>query len=59
MTDEQRKTLEEVQDDANTPKHRLMDLQNRLEEAGLTGRAKSLGSIICNLERWQNNLPLK
>ena len=54
MTDEQRKILEEVQDDANTPKHRLIELQDELEEAGLSRKAKALGTLIAKLEAWQN-----
>ena len=39
--------------DACVAKDRLMDMANWLEEHGYKRDAKSLGTIIGNLEKWQ------
>lgn len=47
-------TLDHYQNEANSPKQKLMDIMFRLEEAGLIRRAKELGTIIEKLEIWQH-----
>lgn len=46
--------IRQIKISANTAKERLMDIVNRLEEAGAAREAKSLGTIIGKLEAWQN-----
>lgn len=46
--------IREMKLSANTAKERLINIQSRLEEAGAIREAKSLGTIIGNLEAWQN-----
>ena len=51
---DKRSTLDRLQNEANTPKERLIEIMGRLEEAGLIRRAKELGTIIGRLEAWQH-----
>jgi hypothetical protein len=44
----------ECQNDANTPKHRLIELCDKLYEAGAYRKARTLDGIIGKLETWQN-----
>ena len=53
MKDKER-TLEHMQNEANTPKEKLIGIMGRLEEAGLLRRARELGTIIERLEKWQH-----
>lgn len=46
--------IEQGQRDANTPKERLMEIANKLEEEGAIRQARSLETIIARLEEWQN-----
>lgn len=46
--------LYRLQNDANNAKERLMEICYKLEEAGFIRQAKSLDTIICKLEEWQN-----
>lgn len=46
--------LDHLQNEANTPKERLIEIMGKLEEAGLIRRAKELGTIIGKLEGWQH-----
>lgn len=53
MTDKQ-KEIENIKKQANSPKHRLMELENELREIGAIRKANSLNVIIGKLESWQN-----
>lgn len=46
--------IERLKDDATTPKERLMDIAQKLEEAGGIREAKTLWTLIEKLEIWQN-----
>lgn len=46
--------LYKAQQDAEWAKERLINIMYKLEEAGFVRKAKSLGTIIGNLETWQN-----
>ena len=46
--------IESLKRDANTPKERLMDIAQKLEDAGGIREAKSLWGLIEKLEIWQN-----
>ena len=52
MKDAQR--IEKLKSDANTPKHKLMEIVDKLYECGAVREAKSLETIIIKLEVWQN-----
>ncbi|MBO5969209.1 MAG: hypothetical protein J6S14_12010 [Clostridia bacterium] len=52
--EERRSTIEHIKKEACTPKHRLMELLDKLIEIGAVSEAKSLESIIWKLEVWQN-----
>ena len=49
-----RKEIERMKSEATSPKERLMDIANRLEECGAIREASSLMTIIGKLEAWQN-----
>jgi hypothetical protein len=53
-TAEQREKIEEIKNDANRAKERLIDLLNQLEEIGATKEAEALDKIIVKLEVWQH-----
>ena len=44
-------------DDVNTAKEHLMDIAQKLEEAGFQRKAKSLMTIVYNIEKWQYTKP--
>ena len=46
--------IRRANDDANSAKERLMEIEARLWEAGAVRKAKSLGTIIAKLEEWQH-----
>ena len=46
--------IERLKDDATPAKERLMDIAQKLEEAGGVREAKSLWTLIEKLEMWQN-----
>ena len=48
------KEIERMKSEVTSPKERLMDIANRLEECGAIREAKSLDTIITKLEAWQN-----
>lgn len=52
MKDKQR--IESLKTDVNTPKHKLMEIVDKLYECGAIREAKSLEAIIIKLEVWQN-----
>ena len=52
MKDKQR--IEQLKSDVNIPKHKLMDIVNKLYECGAVREAKYLENIIIKLEIWQN-----
>ena len=51
---EKRDYIEHIKREACTPKSRLMELAEKLGEAGAVRDQKSLESIIWKLELWQN-----
>lgn len=52
--DEKKCDIAHIKNEACTPKSRLMELAERLNELGAIREAKSLESIIWKLEIWQN-----
>ena len=46
--------LRQKQLDVNVAKDKLIEIMYALEEEGFIRQAKSLGTIIVNLEVWQN-----
>ena len=52
MKDKQR--IEQLKSDVNTPKHKLMEIVDKLYECGAVREARSLETIIARLEIWQN-----
>ena len=52
MKDKQR--IEQLKSDANAPKHKLMEIADKLYEYGAMREARSLETIIARLEIWQN-----
>ncbi len=47
-------TIDAATREANEGKERLMRIQRNLEAVGATRKARTLGTIIERLERWQN-----
>lgn len=45
--------IENAQSEANSPKHKLIEIMSGLEKIS-PRKAKELGQIIERLERWQN-----
>lgn len=52
MKDKQ--SIEQLKSDANAPKHKLMEIVDKLYACGATREARSLETIIARLEIWQN-----
>lgn len=52
MKDKQR--IEQLKSDVNVPKHKLMEIVDKLYYCGAIREAKSLEKIIIKLEIWQN-----
>lgn len=53
MNNLQQEEFDRACDKINSVKWDLMELESRLEEAGLTRKAKSLGTLIGKLEAWE------
>lgn len=47
-------SIRRLKAEANSPKSRLIEIMSRLEEQGAIRESKSLGTIIGQLEAWQN-----
>ena len=54
MAIKNREIIENLQYEANKPKEALMKIADELFEAGAVRKAKSLETIVKNLEIWQN-----
>lgn len=54
MMKKDKKILRQLQSDANTPKHRLIDIEGKLRDEGFVRMANELSTIIWRLEYWQN-----
>lgn len=52
MKDKQR--IEQLKSDVNAPKHKLMEVVDKLYECDAVREAQSLEKIIIKLEIWQN-----
>ncbi len=46
--------IESLKSDCNSPKEKLMSIQNQLNEIGAVKEAEQLDKIIIKLEVWQN-----
>ena len=52
--EEKKRIIEKEQNEAESAKMRLISIADKLQEAGCIRQFKSLQTIICQLEDWQN-----